>query len=182
MIKKIGLLILVVMLAVPCALFAEDGTLGISVPVFVIRMKTAAKGIKHCFTSKSMNEELLCTEDGNYVAEYDEDIVLYINTVPGTRMIKNIALAITVEDVSVLSGSTRRGRPGEETEYESLCLQIIKAVEPHIDEANAREILLRLGLYGPVLDGRQRNERHGGFTYIMKLQHDGTIVLVVAGV
>ena len=35
--------------------------------------------------------------------------------------------------------------------------------------------------YGPVLDGRQRYDRRGGLAYIMKLQNNGTIVLVVSG-
>lgn len=184
MIKKIVVLAMLVILALSCNTFADSdakGT-GISVPVFAARMKSAAKGGKHSFSPKDMNEELLCTDDGNYVAEYNEDILLYINTIPGTKMIKNVALAITVEDVSVLNDSNRRGRAGEETQYEGLCLQIIKAFEPRIDEPAARAMLRRLGLYGPVLDGRQRNERRSGLTYIMKLQHDGTIVLVVAGV
>ncbi|MCC8183302.1 hypothetical protein [Cloacibacillus porcorum] len=56
------------------------------------------------------------------------------------------------------------------------------AFDSQITPKETRRMLRGLGLYGPVLDGRQRYDRRGGLVYIMKLQNNGTIVLVVSGV
>lgn len=97
-------------------------------------------------------------------------------------MLKNVALSFTVAPGEPPIGHSRGGLHNGEDQYESICQQIIMAFDSQITPKETRRMLRRLGLYGPVLDGRQRYDRRGGLVYIMKLQNNGTIVLVVSGV
>ncbi|WP_303323126.1 hypothetical protein [Cloacibacillus evryensis] len=189
MIKKIILLCAAfMMITVNSAAVADDGEdsgnmgLGISVPVFIMHMKIAARKVKWGFSSSRIENEMIRTEDGNYVAEYNDAILLYLNTMPGTKMLRNIALSFTIAEGDTPMGFSRGGLPNGEDQYESICQQVIMAFDPHISQKETRRMLGRLGLYGPVLDGRQRYDRRGGLAYIMKLQNNGTIVLVVSGI
>lgn len=169
----------------PAATDNDDGDsmgLGISVPVFIMHMKIAANKVKWGFSAARLESEMIRTEDGNYVAEYNDAILLYLNTMPGSKMLRNAALSFTIAEGSAPVGYSRGGLPNGEDQYEGICQQIIMAFDPQISQKETRRMLRRLGLYGPVLDGKQRYARRGGLVYIMKLQNNGTIVLVVSGV
>ncbi|MFR5881338.1 MAG: hypothetical protein ACLUEQ_11325 [Cloacibacillus evryensis] len=104
-----------------------------------------------------------------------------LNTMPGTKM-PGTSPFLTIAEGDTPMGFSRGGLPNGEDQYESICQQVIMAFDPHISQKETRRMLGRLGLYGPVLDGRQRYDRRGGLAYIMKLQNNGTIVLVVSGI
>ena len=186
MIKKIILLCVSFMLITanlaPAAEDDDSMGLGISGPVFIMHMKIAARKVKWSFSSARIENEMIRLEDGNYVAEYNDSILLYLNTMPGTKMLKNVALSFTVAPGEPPIGYSRGGLHNGEDQYESICQQIIMAFDSQITPKETRRMLRGLGLYGPVLDGRQRYDRRGGLVYIMKLQNNGTIVLVVSGV
>ncbi len=188
MIKKLILLCASFMLITaniaPAAAGGDEGGsmgLGVSVPVFIMHMKVAASKVKWGFSAARLESGMIRTEDGNYVAEYNDAILLYLNTVPGSKMLRNAALSFTIADESAPMGYSRGGPPNGEDLYEGICQQIIMAFDPQISQKETRRMLRRLGLYGPVLDGKQRHARRGGLVYIMKLQNNGTIVLVVSG-
>ncbi|MCD7877524.1 MAG: hypothetical protein LUH49_11315 [Cloacibacillus porcorum] len=73
MIKKIILLCVSFMLITanlaPAAEDDDSMGLGISVPVFIMHMKIAARKVKWSFSSARIENEMIRQEDGNYVAE-----------------------------------------------------------------------------------------------------------------
>lgn len=171
MIRKIFILLLALALfAVPRA--AEAETLGMSVPVFVAHMGIAFERVKWGFAPEEIRERLVRTDDGNYAAEYSPEIFLYLYVEEGDDNINYIALSFTVNAEASLKFVDG------ESQYESLCRQLILALENGVTEAAATEILTELGLFGPVFDGAQRVERRDRYTYMTRY-YDSSIMLLI---
>lgn len=162
----------------PGAVYAGGG-MGVTRAVFLTQMGVAYGRVKWGYSVERIEEEMLATPEGNYVAEYNDSIALFVNMQNKDR-VKNAALSFVISDGEVFPGSSRAALPDGEEQYEGVCTQLILATNLNMTEKRARAILTELGLFGPVLDGRQRCVRDGRFVYIMKLHKTGAVILVVS--
>ncbi|MDY2983817.1 MAG: hypothetical protein SOR75_00615 [Synergistes jonesii] len=182
--KKFFLLCLV---AAACALLpsagcCDDEGTGVSLSVFTMNLKIAAKRVKYPLSDERVEKEILHFDGGSYAIDYNESIQLFFNTAPDTKMIKNAAVSYAVERRGPRVHSFGAAGPDEDEEFASLCQQLIMSFEPQTSAKEAQKLLEQLGINGPALDGRQRQLRHGDLAYIMKLQGGNTLLLVVSGV
>lgn len=183
--KKFFLLCLV---AAACALRPsagccdeKEGT-GVSLSIFTMNLKIAAKRVKYPLSDERIEKEILHFDGGSYAIDYNESIQLFFNTAPETKMIKNAAVSYAVERRVPKAHRFGAAGPDEDEEFASLCQQLIMSFEPQTSAKEAQKLLEQLGINGPALDGRQRQLRHGDLAYIMKLQGGNTLLLVVSGV
>lgn len=174
MMRKISALFAVftaiALFALPSA--GEASTLGINVKDFVARMGIAFNQAKQGFAPEEIHKRLVCTEDGNYAAEYRPEIFLYLYVEGKEENINHVALSFTVAGESELKSA-------EGAYYESLCRQLIFALEEGATENSASEILRNLGLFDAVFDGAQRAHKGGIYTYMTRY-YDSTIMLLIA--
>ncbi|MCF0248574.1 MAG: hypothetical protein HUJ86_08195 [Synergistes sp.] len=171
--KKIILIfsfILLILIASGCGA-EENYGLNVSVDSFITKLKAASGKVPFGFNTDMLNKNLITTEDGNYIAEYDDTLHLLIYTIPKSMILKNVAL-------SFLLNSESRVREKQDL-FESLCKQLILAFESNMTQTDLRRVLWRLGLYGPVFDGNQRSVRSGKHAFILKMYNGGIIVFVV---
>ena len=165
------------LLAALCILFparcAEAASLGMSVPVFIAHMGMAFDRVKWGFSPEHIRESVIQTPDGNYAAEYSPEIFLYLYVEPGDENLNYIALSFSVDTEASLKSTDG------ESQYESLCRQLVFALEEGATNESASELLTELGLFGPVLDGQQRAERSGKFTYMTRYCESNIMLLIV---
>ena len=135
---------------------AEAASLGMSVPVFIAHMGMAFDRVKWGFSPERIKESVVRTPDGNYAAEYSPEIFLYLYVEPGDENLNYIALTFSVDTEASLKSAD-----GEST------------------NDTASELLTKLGLFGPVLDGVQRAERSGKFTYMTRYCESNIMLLIV---
>ena len=152
---------------------AEAASLGMSVPVFTAHMGMAFDRVKWGFSPEGIREKLVRTNDGNYAAEYSPEIFLYLFVEPGDENINYIALSFSVNAESSLKSTDG------ESQYESLCRQLVFALEEGATEKSAAGMLSKLGLYGPVLDGRQRAERSKKYIYMTRYCESNIMLLII---
>ena len=134
---------------------------------FVPRQIVAVNALYNAVTALS---EL---PDGNYAAEYSPEIFLYLYVEPGDENLNYIALTFSVDTEASLKSADG------ESQYESLCRQLVFALEEGATNDTASELLTKLGLFGPVLDGVQRAERSGKFTYMTRYCESNIMLLIV---
>lgn len=152
---------------------AEAASLGMSVPVFIAHMGMAFDRVKWGFSPERIKESVVRTPDGNYAAEYSPEIFLYLYVEPGDENLNYIALTFSVDTEANLKSADG------ESQYESLCRQLVFALEEGATNDTASELLTKLGLFGPVLDGVQRAERSGKFTYMTRYCESNIMLLIV---
>lgn len=163
--------------AAPAAQMQKN--LGMSLSVFLTQMGVAYGKVKWGYSPDRLDDSLIKTPEGGYMAEYNESIALFINMTDNGEKIKNTALSF-IMTAPGMGFETPRGMPDGEEQYVGVCTQLILASNLNMDIKTAGEILTELGVYGPVLDGRQRHVRSGRFTYIMKLHKTGAVIMVVS--
>ena len=129
--------------------------------------------VKWGFSPERIKESVVRTPDGNYAAEYSPEIFLYLYVEPGDENLNYIALTFSVDTEASLKSADG------ESQYESLCRQLVFALEEGATNDTASELLTKLGLFGPVLDGVQRAERSGKFTYMTRYCESNIMLLIV---
>lgn len=159
---------------------AKEKGLGLTIPVFLTQMGIAEEKVEWGYPPSKIEEDLVITSPESYAAEYNSATVLFINMSHGGKTIRNVALSFIVSDRNSSEEFKRSGLIGGEEQYRSLCTQLILALNPEMSAEEGHRILKKLGLFGPVLDGRQRYCRQGGLAYIMRLQKNGAIMLVIS--
>ena len=165
------------LIAALCIIFtargAEAASLGMSVPVFIAHMGMAFDRVKWGFSPEHIKESVIRTPDGNYAAEYSPEIFLYLYVEPGDENLNYIALTFNIDAESSLKSTDG------ESQYESLCRQLVFALEEGASNDSASKLLTKLGLFGPVLDGKQRAERSGKFLYMTRYYESNIMLLIV---
>ena len=174
-----ALLILFLCTAVwPAQASAEASkSLGMSFSVFLTQMGVAYGRVKWGYSPERLDKDLIETPEGNYIAEYNDSIALFINMAEDGQKIKNAALSFILSPAG--AGRPSLDEDGEE-QYVGVCTQLIVASNLNMDVKQARGIITELGIFGPALDGRQRHVRVGKYVYIMKLHQTGAVILVVS--
>ncbi len=172
MTTKIIALLAAIMFLMPVRA-ADAASLGMSVPVFIAHMGIAFERVKWGFSPERIKHSIMRTPDGNYAAEYSPEIFLYLYVEPGDENLNYIALSFSVETEAGLKSTDG------ESQYESLCRQLIFALEDGATDETASRLLADLGLFGPVLDGVQRAERSGKFTYMTRYCQSNIMLLIV---
>ncbi|MDO5115619.1 MAG: hypothetical protein Q4D58_05930 [Synergistaceae bacterium] len=163
-----------------CPFCARADELGITLPVFLTQMGIAFDQVKWGFSQRGLSESLVQMPNGNFAAEYNEDIVLYLNMTAESNRLMNVALSFTVSEWREHERNRRSGLLDGEAQYESLCKQIILALDHRVTEKEVGALLEGLGLFGPVLDGRQRREISGRFIYMMRLYRNNIMFLATS--
>lgn len=174
--KKIAMLLAAFLISASECSAAPAG-LGMTLPIFMTQMGIAFDQVRWGFSSEALSEAMITTPEGNYAAEYSDEIILCVNMVPGTNRIQNIAISFMVTDQRGASG--RYDKDGGEAHYESLCEQILLAIDHSTTEKEAQDILTELGIFGPVLDGHQRCVRNGKYLYMMRFYQSNIMLLVL---
>lgn len=177
--KLLTALTIIIFTAISAAAEPRVEGIGLTLPVFLTQMGTAARQVKWGYSTRRIESEMIATGPGGFAAEYNSAIVLYINMLHDRKLIKNLALSFIVSEEAAPE-ARRSGIADGEEQFSSLCEQLLIAVNTNTSLKGARRLLHKLGLFGPVLDGRQRVVRADGLAYIMKLQPNGTIILVVS--
>lgn len=174
-------LLIFFMTAVPAWAGAAEThkNLGVSLAVFLTQMGVAYGRVKWGYSPDRLDSDLLKTPEGNYVAEFNSSIALFINMTQDGRLVKNAALSFLLAPRETEENGNPDLPDGEE-QYIGVCTQLILASNLNMDIRKAKTILTDLGVYGPVLDGRQRHVREGRHVYIMKLHKTGAVILVVS--
>lgn len=173
MTTKIIALLAAFMFLTPARAAADAASLGMSVPVFIAHMGMAFDRVKWGFSPERIKHSLMRTPDGNYAAEYSPEIFLYLYVKPGDENLNYIAISFSVDTDAGLKSTDG------ESQYESLCRQLIFALEDGATNETASGLLTDLGLFGPVLDGTQRAERSGKFTYMTRYCESNIMLLIV---
>lgn len=172
MTTKIIALLAAFMLLMPVRA-ADAASLGMSVPVFISHMGMAFDRVKWGFSTERIKHSLMQTPDGNYVAEYSPEIFLYLYVEPGDEKLNYVAISFSADTEEGLKSTDG------ESQYESLCRQLIFALEDGATDETASGLLTDLGLFGPVLDGAQRAERSGKLTYMTRYCESNIMLLIV---
>lgn len=172
MTTKIIALLAAIMFLMPVRA-ADAASLGMSVPVFIAHMGIAFERVTWGFSPERIKHSLMRTPDGNYAAEYSPEIFLYFYVEPGDENLNYIALSFSVETEAGLKSTDG------ESQYGSLCRQLIFALEDGATDETASRLLTDLGLFGLVLDGVQRAERSGKFTYMTRYCQSNIMLLIV---
>ncbi len=132
------------------------------------------------FSSARIAEDIQKTGKISSILEYNKAIILIINETKDQKELKNIAVAYIIGEAEHQKHSSKVAIPDNNIIFESICKQIIFALDKTMTESGTRKILTSIGLYGSVLDGLQRSNTINGFNYIMKLQPNGMIMMVVS--
>lgn len=152
---------------------ADAAGFGMHVPVFIARMGNAFDRDKRGFSAERIKLSLMRTPDGNYAAEYSPEIFLYLYVEPGGDSLRQIAVSFSAE--------TETGAESADgvQQCESLCRQLVFALEDGATDETVSALMTELGLFERVLDGVQRTARSGKFTYMTRYFQSNIMFLVV---
>jgi len=161
--------------------FCHAKGMTINLETFITRLGYVYQQVPIGFSSADIRSGMHKMGDLEYMLEYNNDVMLLINA-ENKINIKNIAVTcILKEDHAPLTAEATE-EPGNDTVFESICRQVIFALDKSVTDSGAKEILTSIGLFGPVLDGIQRSYKIHGLDYIMKLQANGMLVMVASPV
>ena len=109
---------------------------------------------------------------------YNSSVMILVNTHKGVRgTISNIAVTYFLVDPELENTASLHGN---DKIFESICTQVIYAVNKNITAAAARNLLSEIGLFGPMLDGVQRCRTLSDYSYILRLQPNDMAVMVIS--
>ena len=180
MLKKIFIAVIVFtyMLTWCSECFCNDD-LGMSTGALIKRLGYACSRVYAGFSKARISSGMHKVDNSGYVLEYNSRIMLLINE-GDKKNIKNVAVTYIMGDDGHPQHYAKGGIPDNDTVFESVCKQVIFALDETITDSGADKILASIGLHGPVLDGFQRSHKTNGLNYIMKLQPNGMIMMVVS--
>ena len=90
-----------------------------------------------------------------------------------------VAVAFAADDEEELPSYSRGSQSGELL-FESVCAQVMFTLHSRMTRQLARNSLKKMGLYGKLLDGLQRSCRLDDYQYLMRMQPNGMILMVVS--
>lgn len=157
-----------------------SGGMGISKNSFINKLGYSSTLVFNGFSSSRIATGFQKTDKHNTVLEYNSSLMLIISETNNNREVKSIAVVYTIVDNENELHYAKGGPPDNDVVFENICKQIIFALNNRMTDSEATKILKSIGLYGSVLDGIQRSRTIDEYSYMMKLQPGGIIMLVVS--
>ncbi|MCE5201574.1 MAG: hypothetical protein LLF78_03555 [Synergistaceae bacterium] len=153
--------------------------MGITSSKFLEKLGYAGSRVSHGLSSAQIYKRQHKSEK-KFAIEYNSAVMLIINEARESEELKNVAVSYIIDENEHQRHYARDGMVEDGDVFESICIQVMIALHAKITVETAREKLMTIGLYGSMLDGRQRSCTSGEYRYIMKLQPNGMALLVVA--
>lgn len=162
---------------ISCGVSSASEGMGLTSAAFLRRLGYASARVARGFSSVQIADSR--RSESNSVLEYNSSIMLVLGDTEKHEL-KSVAVAYTIGSAEPRPLYMRGGPPDNETIYENICKQVIFALNDDMSDSGATEILEKIGLYGPLLDGAQRSCKIKGFSYMMKLHPNGMVVMAVS--
>ena len=137
----------------------------------------AAARTKYGVTASEIEAGLKKTESG-CIVDCGSSIMLIVNARSRDGLVRTAAVAYAADDEEEPLYSS--GSQPAELLFENVCAQMLFALHNRMTKDLARRSLRKLGLYGKLLDGVQRSCRIDDYVYLMKMQPNGMILMVVS--
>jgi hypothetical protein len=177
--KKFALPMLALLLFALCAPpAAEAKDLGMNAAAFFKNMGYAAARVRYGVSPTEIEKGKKSTGTG-FVVDCDESVMLIVNVNSGGS-VKNVAVAYAAGDEEEQPRYSRGGSLSGETMFENICSQLMFALHSQMTRQTAKATLKKLGLDGKLLDGIQRSSRIEDCVYLMKMQPNGMVLMVVS--
>ena len=177
--KKFALPTLALLLFALCVpLAAEAKDLGMDAASFFKNLGYAAARVRYGVSPTEIEKGKKSTGTG-FVVDCDESVMLIVN-VSGGSGVKNVAVAYAADDEDAQPRYSRGGSLSGETMFENVCSQLMFALHSQMTRQMAKATLRKLGLDGKLLDGIQRAAHIEDCVYLMKMQPNGMVVMVVS--
>lgn len=164
---------------VPSCSYAYD-EMGLTSEDFLRRLTFAYSRVPKGISKTQIESDAKKISENTMMLAYNSSVMMLINFRKGAAgTIESIAVTYFIGDPE-LSGTS----PHESNEkvFESICTQVIYAVNKDITAAAARNLLAEIGLFGSMLDGVQRSRTISDYNYILRLQPNNMAVMVVSHV
>lgn len=165
-------------------LFANEALcsegMGISSDYFLKRMGSACVKVKDGISNVTVASEIHDSGKSKKLLDCGNKFMIVLTDSDDEKELLNVALIYFMDISTEEEKSSSISRSYENSRFESVCRQMIFSLDSNISETEAENALRALGIYGSMLDGRQRSSSVKDYRCMLKLQPGGTIMMVIS--
>ena len=154
--------------------------MGISSAHFLNKMGYASTKIKDGISSVTIASETKNFGRSKKVIECSAKLMLVLTESEKENELLNVALMYLVNSNTDGDKSTAISKSFENNRFESICRQMIFALDNNMSNSEAEKTLKSIGIYGNMLDGIQRSSSVNGYRCMLKLSPGGMIMMVIS--
>ena len=172
-----ALMLFSLVVLLPSCLYASEET-ELTTEDFFRRLSFAYSRVPSGISKAQIESDIKRVSENSIMLGYNSSVMILVNTHKGVRgTISNIAVTYFLGDPELENTASLHGN---DKIFESICTQVIYAVNKNITAAAARNLLSEIGLFGPMLDGVQRSRTLSDYSYILRLQPNDMAVMVIS--